>query len=288
MPIRNAQQAEEERMVFEAFLRAYPSFADTVESWRQPDGEFPDITVKLAGRGAIGFELTEWLHGEQMASAIRLKRLIDAIDSATVAVGPNVSSYIYSVMLVLRDDGPLQRFDPTDTTPFQRQMKELIEETESRWPTERLWHSSQGRHVSAFQDRPCLGKYLSRIVLYPLAPRGRAPLQKRPAGIPWIFVSRATSYSPSSALNALKEAMSAKVNRYGHFKEPVRLLVHYGRAAAYNTPFIGARIHEFQDVAEAAARMAAGQKTFERIYLLSVLNPGPQAYEIFPRFLKCA
>jgi hypothetical protein len=43
----NSRQATEERAIFEAFLRAYPSFACEIIGFKQPEQSFPDIIAKL-------------------------------------------------------------------------------------------------------------------------------------------------------------------------------------------------------------------------------------------------
>jgi hypothetical protein len=67
----------------------------------------------------------------------------------------------------------------------------------------------------------------------------------------------------------------------------VRLLAYYGAAVAYNTPWYGINTRKFSDVAKEAARIAATQSAFERIYLLKALEPELEAYEVFPVFAKC-
>jgi len=181
------------------------------------------------------------------------------------------------------------REDTQDATSRIRPvyMWTLVEETDQLWPRERFWHSPQGRHVRQFDAYPTLGKYLARIILYPLV-IARQKQERRPAGIPWIFAELPVgSYSPNNALAALASILHSKINHYGGLSRPVRLLVYYGRAVAYNTPWHGLEFHDFQDVAEAAANVVGTQSRFDKIYLLSALEPGLEAFEIFPQFLKC-
>jgi len=67
----------------------------------------------------------------------------------------------------------------------------------------------------------------------------------------------------------------------------VRLLVYYGAAVAYNTPWYGVNTRIFSDVAKEAARIAANQSAFERIYPLIAWEPELEAYEVFPVFATC-
>jgi hypothetical protein len=112
--------------------------------------------------------------------------------------------------------------------------------------------------------------------------------ERLPKSQPWIFIELpGGAYSPHTALNALASVLQSKIDRYGGLSQPVRLLVYYGKAIAYNTPWRGPEFREFRDVAEAAASIVRGQSLFEKIYLLKALEPGLEAYEIFPEFVNC-
>jgi hypothetical protein len=49
----------------------------------------------------------------------------------------------------------------------------------------------------------------------------------------------------------------------------------------------GVNTRIFSDVAKEAARIAANQSAFERIYLLKAWEPELEAYEVFPVFATC-
>jgi hypothetical protein len=285
MTKRDPIHAERERVAFEAFLEAHPTFAAMVDRRDQPDTCFPDVLVTLKDGRAIDFELGEWLHGEQMAQAKRCERLVEGIESAIGNQGENCSSHYRTVMLILQRDAP--RFDSADVTRFHRETWELCAETEARWPGERHWHSAQGRHVRDLDRSSGLGKYLSRIVFEPLVVGGRRR-KKWGKGVPWIFVKSAASYDPHVAVGALDELLQGKIAHYGGLSRPVRLLVYYSwKAVAYNTAYHGIDVQEFRDVAEIAAKAVAEQTSFEKVYLLHALKPDLEAFEIFPGVVKC-
>jgi hypothetical protein len=282
---RGSKHAAEERTIFDAFLTAHPAFATTIASFRQPDAEFPDMTVTLKDGSEIDFELAEWLHGEQMCQAKRRERLVESIENTIGDQSAKASAHLRAVMMVPRNDLP--RFDPKDAPLLGSEMWALIGDTDQRWPSERHWHSPQGRHVREFDAYPTLNKYLSRIVFEPLVVAGRQR-ERRPKGLSWIFAKLPVrSYSPDTALDALGSILLSKIDHYGGLSRPVRLLVYYGKAIAYNTPWHGLDFREFRDVAEAAASIVGGQSRFENIYLLSALQPGLEAFEIFPQLVKC-
>ena len=81
--------------------------------------------------------------------------------------------------------------------------------------------------------------------------------------------------------------LAQKTTHYGAFTRPTRLIIYYGQAAAYNTPYIGMETREFADVAALAAHAVRGQTALEKIYLLNALEPGLEAFEIFPACVWC-
>lgn len=284
MPIRHTKHASEEKAIFDAFLRTHPSFAGTIARTIQPDAQFPDLIVEGHDGSQIDFELVQWIHEDQIARGKRREKLGEAIEAAIGEQGKNTSRHFAFVMLFPR--GNLPRFERADLAAFQKDVWDLIKETERRWPTERFWHSPQGRHVTEFEAYPALGKYVSKVLFDPLIVGGQK--NKYPLGVPWIVMSAPTSsYSSDTAISALREILRAKIEGYGGLVRPVRLLVYYAAAVAYNTPWYGIHCRNFIDVAQAAAVMAKGQSRFERIYLFEALEPGLEAYEIYPVFGKC-
>jgi hypothetical protein len=267
--------------VFCVFLDAHPTFAASVASWQQPDAQFPDVVVSLKDGRRIDFELREWLDGEQMAQAMRRRRLEQAIGSQP----ENGAEHIRTVMLVPRNE--LAAFQAADTEAFRSEIHALIRDTDKRWRNPRTGHLPKQHLVNNFASYPSLAKYLVRISLTSAVVAGK-PIPKRPPAVPWIFVKTgASSYLPETMLSALTSGIESKVKRYGGFNTPVRLLVHYGRAFAYNTPYIGIETSDFGDVARVIAQRVGGQSLFEKIYLLNALEPGLEAYEIFPTVTKC-
>src|SRR4029077_5205514 len=156
-----------------------------------------------------------------------------------------------------------------------------------RWSGERFWPSPQGRICREFDGYPLVAKYLRSVHFDPLVVRGEE--SPWPTGQPWIFVEpRGGSYSPDTALPAMTGILDQKIRHYGRFARPTRLVIHYGKAAAYNTPYVGIETREFADVGRAAADAVRGQEAFENIYLLNALEPAVEAYEIYPNFVRCA
>lgn len=284
MATRSPAHAEEEKVIFDAFLAAHPSFAAEIKRFRQPDDEFPDIVAVMKNGTEVDFELGEWLDGAQMGAAKRYDALAEAVVDA---IGPQEPTprYFCAVMLTPREEIP--KFEPADRGGFGAQLWALVKETDQRWPTERFWHSPQGRICRELAGFPLLGKYLRSVHFDPLVVRGEA--RPWPESQPWIFVElRGGSYSPETALRAVAGILEQKVRRYGRFMRPTRLIIYYGKAVAYNTPYVGIETREFADVAAHAAEVVHGQNAFEKIYLLNALEPGLEAFEICPTLTRCS
>jgi len=283
MVVRPSAHAADEKAIFGAFLAACPSFAAQVAVIDQPDAPFPDVVVTTTTGEMIDFELGGWLDGPQLATAKRYDSLACAIRNAIGPQGKNPSRHFRMAMLTPCEEIP--RFDSADLTRFRTELWGLVAVTEYFWPTERSW-SSHGRPCWEFTEHPILGKYLRSAQFHPLVVRGVArPWAKSQ---PWIVVkSGATSYSSDSSLRALVTVLEQKIRHYGHLSRPTRLIIHYDKAFAYNTPFVGVQTEDFADVALFASQAVAGQATFEKIYLLNALQPGLEAFEIYPDSVRC-
>ena len=277
---RVSSHAERERVVFDAFLRAHSTLGENVADIQQPDNDPPDIIAVMKDGTRVNFELVEWLHGEQMAEARRHEDLATAIMGAIGPQNAPRSPHVQSAMLSPRPAAP--RFARVDSAAFGIAIWELMRETDERWLEQPLWHSPQGRICGDFSARPILAKYLASVHFHPRHRRAR------PDGVDWIVMEQwGGAFDPAVARNALVDAIRRKVDHYGPFSEPIRLLVYYGQATLYNTPYRGADLREFHEVAEFAAQAVRSQNRFERIYLLNALEPGLQALEIFPDLAEC-
>ncbi len=285
MATRPAAHGKDEKAIFEAFLVAHVPFAAKVKEVHQPDDQFPDIVATMTDGTEVDFELGEWLDGAQVGEAKRYERLQKTMLDAIAPPGPNPSPHFRAVMLTAREDAT--RFDPADRAAFRSEFLALVAETHHFWPTEPFWHSPQGRICQDFAEHPTLGMYLVSALFDPLVVRG-AP-RPWPAREPWVFVEgRGGAYSEETALRAMADILDQKIGHYGRFSRPTRLIIYYGKAVACNTPYVGIQTRDFADAAARAAAVVAGQTAFEKIYLLNALEPGLEAFEIYPTCVRCA
>ena len=282
--MRDPKQAAVETAAFRGLLAAHPTFAAEVSGFKSVDDDFPDIVATLKDGAEVDFEVTEWLHLEQMLIAKRREWLEKNIIDAIGPQGTKTSQVIHFVMLSLRPD--VDRFAKADAEPFRKAIWGLVAETEARWPQERMWHNPQGRYLrDELAAVPILTKYLLSVHFDPAVVGDRK--RSWPVGEPWIIMEGAGgSYNSEPAIEALVAAVKEKIRHYGGLSRPVRLLVHYGQAALYNTPYHGPNT-ELADVAMIATRAVARQTTFEKIYVLGPLRDDGEAYEIFPACTRC-
>jgi hypothetical protein len=61
--------------------------------------------------------------------------------------------------------------------------------------------------------------------------------------------------------------LDQKILHYGRFTRPTQLVIYYGRAAAYNTPYVGVQTRGFANMAALATTAVASQASFDKIYL---------------------
>jgi len=220
-----------------------------------------------------------------MAAAKRYDALAKAMIDTLGPQDTNPSRHVRAVMLTPREDAVT--LSGADRDAFREQIWALVSDTDRRWSGERFWHSPQGRICREFDGYPLVAKYLGSVHFDPLVVGG----EERPwsTAQPWIFVEpRGGSYSPETVLRAMTGILDQKIRHYGRFVRPTWLVIHYGKAVAYNTPYVGIETRDFVDVPRAAADAVRGQEAFERIYLLNALEPGLEAYEIYPNCVRCS
>ena len=277
----SSEQEKEKRnkAVFESFLRAYPSFAASLESW-QADSEdtFADIVCRQINGGEIAFQLGEWLDAAQMSASVARDRLKQQILGQLRDL--SVPQNIHFVWLVLKDDA--LRLDRRGAA-LKRELSELIEKIDRSWNQNPAWHSQQGYPCRDLQQYPTLEAYFYQVHFNPI------PRQPSSVG-DWIqFEPDGGAYSPEKALRSLEAILDKKLGHYGVVPKPFHLLIHYSTGYLHNTPYHSIEVRTFADVAKYAAR-AVEVRThnvkfpFADVYLLEDVEPHPQAFRLFPRF----
>lgn len=114
MSIHHAKHADEEKAIFDAFLRTYCSFAAPIARTIQPDAQFPDLIVEQRDGRQIDFEPVQWINEDQVAHGKRREKLVEAIEDAIGEQGRNTSRHFAFVMLFPRGD--ILRFQRADMT----------------------------------------------------------------------------------------------------------------------------------------------------------------------------
>jgi hypothetical protein len=287
------KMAENEKLIFESFLKVCPDFAgesikewDTVDEWyvkralahpAKPYDERPDVLALTTSGKTIGIELKSWVNREQIAEARKQERIQDNILKVIGEQPPNETQNIGYVWLSANE----VRFDSKDAGPFREQLFALLKQVDDNWSKE-LGLRECSKEESAFVGFPILKKYLLRVQAVP-ASRERAEIN-------WVdFRPLGGGYSHKAMLDTLSSSlMTHKTDdRYKDLKkhvglDEVHLLVHYDfKAFAYNTPF-DAPNFGFKQAAEFASKVLNGDGGhFDRIFLFHFLWGKEEAYRIF-------
>jgi len=285
-----AKMAQNEKLIFESFLRVFPAFAgepikewDVVDEWYakrdlppppEPFDKRPDIIARTASGKMIGVELKSWVNRDQIAEARKQERIRDNILKALGEQPPNETQHIGHVWLSAKE----VRFDSADTADFREQIFALIEQVDHNW-SEKFGLRECSHDVTDFTRFPILERYLQGVHC---APRPRFETG-------WIhFPSPGGAYSPNEMLETLKEALFAhrRDEKYKDLQkhvglDEVYLLVHYDfKAFAYNTPF-DAPNFGLKEAADFASTVLDGDGVyFDRIFLFHFLWGKEEAYRI--------
>lgn len=284
---------ENEKLIFDSFLRVDPDFAsepvkewDVVEEWyakralappATPFDRRPDIICISSSGKKIGVELKSWLNKEQITKARKQERIQENILKAIGEQPQNETQHIGFVWLSAKQ----VRFDPVDAPNFREQLFALIEQVDANWSQKPDWDQDLSEDVQDLGGFPILEKYLHSLRFHP-ARRNRFKIR-------WIrFPSPGGAYSPNEMLQTLSSSLAAHKTdvRYRDLREhvgldEVYLLVHYDfKAFAYNTPF-DAPNFGFEKAAEFASTALNGDGGyFDRIFLFRFLWGDEKALRI--------
>ncbi|HXL80200.1 MAG TPA: hypothetical protein VN951_04920 [Pyrinomonadaceae bacterium] len=281
---------ENEKIVFEAFIRMCPNFAsepikewDTVGAWyakralaapAQPFNKRPDILAVTESGKKIGVELKSWLNQQEIREAKKQDRIRKDLLTAIGEQPPNKTKHIGSVWLHEKQI----RFNRRDAISFRREMFDFIEQTDAAWPHETS-QSDDVKRVYDLASFPILEKYLSGVEF-----RSRPGFDSH-----WInFTTRGGAYFADEALRTLREALLAhrRDDRYNNELriqaglDEIYLLVHYDKALAYNTPFCGPN-SGYKEAVEFAAKVLNGDAGyFDGIFLFYFVHGHEEANRI--------
>jgi len=277
-----AKMAQNEKLIFESFLRVFPDFAgEPIKEWNvvsewyakhalatpaKPYDERPDIIALTTSGKRIGVELKSWVNREQIAEARREERIRENILNAIGKPQPrNETKHIGHVWISAKQ----VRFDARHAADFRHKMFALIEQVDNDWSKKPDWDQDLER-VHEFNGSPVLEKYLHSVEFHA---RPRFPVN-------WIhFPTRGGFYSPNDMLETLRNALLAHKTdeRYKDLRkhvglDEVYLLAHYDfKAFAYNTPF-DTPDFGFKEAADLASNWLRGDGGyFDRMFLFHFL-----------------
>ncbi len=239
---------ENERIIFEAFMRIDPYFAgEKIVHWEQPKDpkEFPDVICRCESGRRVGVEFSEWLNEDQIKHAKEMESMQKSILQALGEQGENQTNNIYAVYLIPK---PKKSILYKDVKNFRDKLFQFIDEIDLSWPTKRLWQTPQGHKVSNDElvNYPILQKYLNEIHFKPSnlydvrSSYGHLKKRKWTADQNWIrFLARGGCFSVDEMCLALSDRIKKKITKYGRSGtgfDHLCLIMHYDLAFIYNSP----------------------------------------------------
>lgn len=275
---------ENERAIFQAFVKSRPSFAEeplvdwfSIDEWyalpensrpAPPNENRPDVICITASTQKIGVELSSWLHETETAASKRRQRIENAIRQAIGTQPPNSCKHISIVFLRPRFTTHLTT---TDSVEIKDQLFQLIESVDDRWPHERFWQTRQGYHCRDLTAYPALAKHFEEVLFHSQQHR-----EAWPVGCDWIiFPSPVSSFDEWTMIRPLLHILEKKVQKYERFSfeavgvDALYLLVHYDQALLHNSP-----VEDLQKAAKYAKTVVRNNKgAFEKLFLFWAMEP---------------
>lgn len=270
---------DEEKPVFEAFLKALPGFAGRpIAEWRQ--GANPPDVLCIDGTGSrIGVELGEWLNEAQMRANKSREHLENSYLSAVRSAELAQPDHIGVVWLGPKADVELR---PENGERFRDELEKCIRKIDKAWPFRSDWGNPHFGIHRDFSSYPVVERHLDSIHLFSRKDKGPPP------GYCWIrFPNRAGWYTPSDAVEALLALINDKTSKYSGLRQrenlgELYLLVYYSQGLIYNTTFEGPGFGLSEVSLIAARRVANNTGSFQKVFLFYALKPELRAVQIWP------
>ena len=277
---KGCSQADHNKRVFASFLAACPILASRNQVDRYPDEreQFPDV-VTMLNSSEVWWELGEWLNPNQMQAGQELERLRSKLQ-ATLGGLDNRTRHVLRCTLRLRRTN--EKLTENVAEKCRQELSDLLLDADSFLET-------QDQLVGPYSypkvaDYEGLVRFVDKIWIWK-----KGGQQETVATVPWIrFQDPGGSYNPEEAIIALKNVVQKKLNKYADaLEQDVRLIIHYGQASVYNTPFESPTHLTFEEVAQ---MLATGLydltiTSFSKIYLLNEMEP--EAFKVYPSFCLC-
>jgi len=279
----------DEQDVFRRFMQTQPDLAGA--GWRY-DGAHHKRPHFVHPEEKIGVELGEWLDPKQTRAARELDRFEREINQALNRQGPTEfresfkpsSTARYGVLLDVAK------------VPSRREKVRVIEALLDHLRTAEKPKSDRERRLGIGCGPAEMPRKLSSFFSFIRITEGSRNISLG------VSLSRTSSFDPNDAVNALldllKDKLSHKRCLYQKTKADKRLrqlwlVLHYGRAMRWNTPYDGLGLREGrpldettnrQIIKERARRLIGeiGSGPFNKVFLLFDMTPGFECLDLFP------
>jgi hypothetical protein len=251
---------ENERQIFEEFLKARPDFAGGPFTW-EPGNDPPDVLCSL-GTLRVGVELAEWVDEWQIKNGKAEERERDSFEPAIRVKERAPLQNIGEIMMVVK--APLPK---PEVARFREQFLAFLAKLDADWLNLEDSDDPQGLDIETFAGFPLLERYVAGLECYP------ASVRPARSGTQWVDLpGSAAAFDPAEAVESLMSIFRKKIAKYGGLRAGQRLdqlylLLFYNQAWSYNTPFEG-EDYGFANVAQELRTAAASEHgEFDKIFL---------------------
>jgi hypothetical protein len=302
----SANQASEEKALFETFLNLIPDFSgETLAEWDLVKAGFdpPDVMCTTTTGNSFGVEICQWTHAEAMKDG----RLTDRLNgNVLAAIGPQPIRSSGNFSLVVFHAKTKAHLLPGEYPAFRKAFFDLINHMDRCWPT--LKHRGRPYPFNDLGKFKPLNKYLEKVTFCPPNDALDTAVQKAAetiggdgvvaeadeGGIDWIVPASPSQWvrtpydqdrwepDDNGTLTTegwLLKLLNEKAEKSSHSKlktpcAKVDLLIAFHEAIQYCPP-----IPKMRDVAEKAVDRArrGASWPFRSAYLLVAVEDRPTA-----------
>jgi hypothetical protein len=267
-----SKKQQNEKAIFDLFEKRFSNFAGrpvTTILGNDP----PDILCTDAAGARIGVELGEWVNEIQIAIG-KTKEGVERSFSRVIKSDEELPpEHIGISWIGLKEEKPLKG---ADAGAFRKEIYEVVEESDKRWPTNGEVNGPQGYTHSDFSKYPIVARYVKSIHFHPRT------FARRKGGDWLTFPMPGGTYSPKTAVDALESLYKKKAAKYGdlHLKEnlgELYLVAYYNQGLFYNSPY-ETPYFDFEDVAAVFKQwVGANPGRFQKVFLFDATGEGKVA-----------
>lgn|GEM_PF-4028157 len=265
-----AKQAEEEKILFDAFLCGCPAFAgEKIVAANPADADPPDYTCVTASGRRVGVEICQLANPSELSAGKRRERIVSNLTDAIGHPQPvNQSKRFWLVVFCPKAEA---RIASPEYAAFREAMFALIEHVENEWSPKVQGPHYRFRELARF---PPLDRYLEQVLF--------APGGGMASGIDWIVPIGVAKWFnddlPAQLMLELPQKKRERCRILATECESLYLVVAHFEALLHGTPLTIGGVQNL--VKKAREALAEDRGPFNGAFFFAAVEPSRRVHRV--------